>query len=286
MVPIRAIAESFGAKVDWDDILKIVTITYDDIEVYFSIRHDENTLNINDLKTKQRKSVPIDSIPVIRNNRTFVPYRVISEAFGYKVYWDANEYKVTIDTKDKQPVFFMNPALSDTYYECIANMNTDFENLIPLLKYPNITVKLTDKEREYYLSMASSHVEAFIGDVDYTKECDPYIPTAPFAGIMRAVHNDAVENSIIREVKFISDPSKVEVLQDATIFALTPTDVIVTGRLEFIYHEASDEYLDRFEGKLKKGAWYSTKIAVKFLMERGSMEIEKVILDNTFEEIT
>ncbi len=76
-----------------------------------------------------------------------------------------------------------------------------------------------------------------------------------------------------------------KILSDAYIAELTPAEVIVIGRLEFIYHEASEEYLDRFEGKLKKGVWYSTKIAVKFSLSRGSMEVDKVILDNKYEEI-
>jgi len=53
-------------------------------------------------------------------------------------------------------------------------------------------------------------------------------------------------------VKFIADPSGVDVLEEVEVFALGPTEVIVVGRLEFIYHEASDEYLEKFEGKLKK----------------------------------
>jgi len=47
----------------------------------------------------------MDSKPVIKNDRTFVPLRVIGEAFGYKVHWDASEYKVIIDTKNNSLYF-------------------------------------------------------------------------------------------------------------------------------------------------------------------------------------
>ena len=285
MVPIRAIAEGFGAKVDWNDTLKMVIITHNNIEIKFKLDYYEDVLLINDLETKQSKSIALDSKPVIRNDRTFVPYRVISEAFGYEVFWNANEYKVNIYTHNKQPVFFINPALSDTTYQCIDNINTTFENLIHYLKSPQVTLTLTDKIKEDYYSTAASHVEYVIGNVDYSKEFAPYYPHAPFTAIMEWVHNNAVENSIIREVKFIADPSNVEILSEAQIFELTPVDAVVIGRLEFIYHEASDKYLDRFEGKVKKGVWYSTNIAVKLSLQRGSMEIDEVILDNKFEEI-
>jgi len=112
---------------------------------------------------------------------------------GSIVHWDASEYKVIIDTKNKQPVFFINPALSDTYYQCVANLNTDFENLIPQLKRASGRVKLTDEEREDYLSTAKSHVENVIGNVDYSKEFAPYYPDAPFTGIMKSVYDDAVK---------------------------------------------------------------------------------------------
>jgi hypothetical protein len=286
MVPIRAIAEGFGAKVNWNDGLDMVEIIHDNIEIKFKLDYYEDVLLITDLETNNIKSVAMDSKPVIKNDRTFVPYRVISEAFGYEVYWNADEYKVNINTKSKKPVFFINPALTRTKnYSCIDDMNTNFENLISYLKSPEVTFTLTDEGKKSYCSKATSHVESVIGNVDYSKEFNPTYPDAPFTSTMEFVHNDAVKNSIIREVKFIADTSKVEILSDAYIFGLTPLDAIVIGRLEFIYQEASDEYLDRFEGKLKKGVWYSTKIAVKFSLHRGSMEVDKVILDNKFEEI-
>lgn len=41
-------------------------------------------------------SVPLDSPPFIRNNRTLVPIRFVSEAFGCKVQWEAASKKITI----------------------------------------------------------------------------------------------------------------------------------------------------------------------------------------------
>ncbi|HOM02118.1 MAG TPA: copper amine oxidase N-terminal domain-containing protein [Acetivibrio sp.] len=285
MVPIRAIAESFGAKVEWVDGIKRVIITYDDIEIRFIVGYIEDVMLITNLKTEESKTVYLDSKPVIRNNRTYLPYRAITEAFGYKVYWDEKEYKVTVDTKNRQPVFYINPGLSDNYYQCIANFNTDFDNLVPLLKSPNIKHELTDEMRQSHISRAQNYIENIIGNVDYTKEFDPEFPTAPFTPVMEDVYNDAVKNSIIREVKFIADPSDVEILLEHPIED-RPYEIIVLGRLEFIYHEASDEYLDRFEGKLKKGVWYSTKIAVRFSLKYTDLVLGNAILDNTFEEIT
>jgi len=54
-------------------------------------------------------------------------------------------------------------------------------------------------------------------NVDYSKEFAPYYPDAPFTGIMKSVYDDAVKNSIIREVKFIADPSGVDVLEEVEV---------------------------------------------------------------------
>jgi hypothetical protein len=42
------------------------------------------------------KDVKLDVAPIIKDGRTFVPIRFISEAFGADVKWDANEKKITI----------------------------------------------------------------------------------------------------------------------------------------------------------------------------------------------
>jgi hypothetical protein len=42
------------------------------------------------------KAYKIDVTPLIKDSRTFVPLRFISEAFGYQVNWDAKTQTVTI----------------------------------------------------------------------------------------------------------------------------------------------------------------------------------------------
>jgi hypothetical protein len=81
MLPIRLIAEAFGAKVDWDAASRTAVITQ----------------NNNTLRIVIDQPLPSDmGTAVIRNDRTFVPIRYISEAFGAKVDWDAQAQAVTI----------------------------------------------------------------------------------------------------------------------------------------------------------------------------------------------
>jgi ribosomal protein S19 len=43
------------------------------------------------------KTIPLEAAPVIRNGRTFVPVRVVSELLGAKVGWDGTTRTVSID---------------------------------------------------------------------------------------------------------------------------------------------------------------------------------------------
>lgn len=105
MVPIRAVSEAFQAKVDWDASKKQVIIKEDDFEVRFCVDGVKSGLDVVDVKHNTSKNIEMDSLPVVVNSRTFVPLRVISEAFEYKVDWNQESYRVDIATiPDKKSV--------------------------------------------------------------------------------------------------------------------------------------------------------------------------------------
>ncbi|MEE0509970.1 MAG: stalk domain-containing protein [Peptococcaceae bacterium] len=76
MVPIRALTETFGAKVDYKD--NVVTIVDGDTTVVMNI--GETTYTVNG------EEQTMDVAPVIGSgDRTYVPVRFVAEALGYKV---------------------------------------------------------------------------------------------------------------------------------------------------------------------------------------------------------
>jgi len=89
-VPIRYIAESFGAKVNWNEQLQQVTIDSGNTHIVLRIGDTNITRNGNNMQ--------LDVAPFIRNDRTYVPLRFVSEALGHYVDWDATEQAVYIDT--------------------------------------------------------------------------------------------------------------------------------------------------------------------------------------------
>lgn len=88
LVPVRFIVTAFGAKVDWDPSLKIVSIKLSDISVMLQV--DSKYASLNGQK------ITLSVAPKIINGYTYVPLRFISEAFDADVNWDSYTRTVTI----------------------------------------------------------------------------------------------------------------------------------------------------------------------------------------------
>lgn len=76
-VPYRALAEAFGAKVEWNEKDRTVTTEMDGKKVVMTI--DKKEYKVND------KEMTMDVAPYIAKDRTLVPVRFVAEALGFKV---------------------------------------------------------------------------------------------------------------------------------------------------------------------------------------------------------
>lgn len=89
LVPIRAVTESLGAKVEWDEETQTITISKGENIVVLQIGSTTVTVN----GTEQECEVA----PEIENGRTLVPLRIISESLDENVEWDENSKTVIIE---------------------------------------------------------------------------------------------------------------------------------------------------------------------------------------------
>lgn len=146
MVPMRAIFEALGASVSWYQAEKIATGTKGNIEV--AIKIGDKVLY------KNGESVVLDAEAEIKNDRTMVPVRAISEAFGCSVSWDDKTKSVIITGVDKawDYTYLAEKADKATYYWKIGDepaesgKSEDKETIKKLLQF------LADsdfKEKEY-----------------------------------------------------------------------------------------------------------------------------------------
>lgn len=92
MVPLRAIGEALGARVDWSEASRQVTFTKAGRVVTLTI--GQKTALVNG------EQKIMDTTPVIKNSRTMLPLRYVGEYLGAQVEWDGDNRIVTVNQKD------------------------------------------------------------------------------------------------------------------------------------------------------------------------------------------
>jgi hypothetical protein len=92
-VPVRFVSEALGAEVSWEGSTKTVTISQGDKEIKIVIGKKEYTIN-------GEKNL-MDTEALLKEDRTFVPVRFVSEGLGARVEWDSAVRTVYIDTREK-----------------------------------------------------------------------------------------------------------------------------------------------------------------------------------------
>ncbi|MGB9812391.1 MAG: copper amine oxidase N-terminal domain-containing protein [Thermovenabulum sp.] len=93
LVPIRFVSENLGATVDYKK-----EYGYEKVYIKKNDRSIEMTIGDNNIKINSTV-VTYEVAPIIKDDRTFVPVRVVSESLGYFVGWDEKTLTVLIDTQ-------------------------------------------------------------------------------------------------------------------------------------------------------------------------------------------
>ena len=96
MVPFRKIGEELGAKVDWDDSTKTVSLELNGQTVKLTIGKSMITVDGADKE--------LDVPAMIIDGRTLVPVRAITEAFGCDVAWDDATKTVSLTVKEPETI--------------------------------------------------------------------------------------------------------------------------------------------------------------------------------------
>ncbi len=117
MLPLREVLTNLGVQNDdqhiiWDASKKSITVKKDDKTIYLEV--GKKTVNVNGTETA------IDVAPIIypKNNRTYIPARVVAESLGKQVVWDGTTKSVLIKDQSsfnevKEIITKANKALDD-----------------------------------------------------------------------------------------------------------------------------------------------------------------------------
>ncbi|MBE6679086.1 MAG: hypothetical protein E7598_01030 [Ruminococcaceae bacterium] len=88
MLPVRFVADSFGAVVLWNGATSTATVKTDDVEIKIVINSPVAFVNGED--------VLLDSPAFIENGRTYLPVRFVADKLGAKVEWDGATSTATL----------------------------------------------------------------------------------------------------------------------------------------------------------------------------------------------
>lgn len=119
MLAARAFYEKIGAKVKWNGKDRSVTVSKDNDKIVLKIDSDKALVN--------GKEVKLDSPATIIKDKTYIPVRFVSEAFGYKVKYDANEGMPIVDIfniTEKELETKLQELEKEENYKMIASMKS------------------------------------------------------------------------------------------------------------------------------------------------------------------
>ena len=156
-VPVRAIAEALGCEVHWHDVSKTATIkkdyteantfnlwrSYDEEyitlyeysrELVLTVGGNVKTLNFynslygeRNLYSGGMSEQEMDTLPVVKDSRTYLPVRYLAESFLYRVDWDANTNTVSITSRNSMEGKFISDIVATWKDMCaIALYNSEY----------------------------------------------------------------------------------------------------------------------------------------------------------------
>ncbi len=159
-VPVRSIFEKMGAEVTWIKSRQQVIIRSSDTRIVLNV--NSTTAYVDD------ETVEMDVAPFIKDGRTMVPVRFISEKLKYDVKWENNS--VYISTKkniasSKTPkINKININEKSAYTEVVVNI-TNMEK--PNISYADSPVRFIADFPNTTMSLTGSKLEA---DTDVVTE--------------------------------------------------------------------------------------------------------------------
>jgi len=99
LVPLRAVAEAAGAKVEWHADTWSVTVTRG--EVILDLKIGEQTATLNGVQT------PVGTAVALVDGKTMIPLPFLKAALGAEVTWDAAAGKAVFDAQATQALAFL-----------------------------------------------------------------------------------------------------------------------------------------------------------------------------------
>ncbi|GKX31184.1 hypothetical protein SH1V18_36640 [Vallitalea longa] len=290
LVPIRFISEALDGQVSWDGDLQQATIKYNNKVIKLVINKKEITVN-NQAKV-------MDTQAILKDSRTYVPVRFVSEAMGANVKWDSTNSIVIItlesDTADLEEMTNEEIIQQLQEYPYLENdygidFMEDDEWLID--RYGH------DKIKEF-VEIGKSYMETFYNvdyitysKVDYIEKLKWFFPENSIWIADDGIERDTEEN-INYWADMITDKQisiHTEFITDETCI-YTNGPILIRGRMNYIIESCNDmEWLKKYTryGNVELGKKYTCIVDVEIANFAGHSEekwktAERLISDEHF----
>lgn len=119
-LPLRAISEALGYKVDWSQADKVIVISNDNKKII--IDQDNYRVTLFDLKNNSDHTYYMTHWPIAFKNITYVPLDFLMEEFSLKIDWDKTTGNVKIETVKPNSIKIINKVEGDETKQIVTKL--------------------------------------------------------------------------------------------------------------------------------------------------------------------
>ncbi len=124
LVPARAIVESFGGEILFDDDTREVTVNYEEKEIVFQL--DSDIVKVSDENGTETQQMDVEAS--VQNGRTMLPILYLSENIDCEVTWVEDERVVVIENEFVTKRLLVGMKSSDTQPNVPSDVAEIFES--------------------------------------------------------------------------------------------------------------------------------------------------------------
>lgn len=277
-VPIRAVVEELGANVEWDEVYRTVSITKGDsnIKLYIDNRlfgYKENS---------QMKYDVSDVAPIIKNDTTYVPLRLVGNALGLDVSW--NDTTKTVSVSEKTNANTTVPKFFDISFANLCDGQTINNQIEITLNGISSLPKNASQIKYLFLNSTTGEGKIIARTADITKPAT-LIPSIDNQGqgILAAVVCDNSGNFLAGTCINVN----IKVNPEVTLSGITENQVISSSvslttklsfrayaiKYEFTYADGSVVTTDELDP-------YGTYTYTPSISKNGNVSIRAIALDS------
>lgn len=204
LVPLRAVAEALGCNVEWDNTAKTASFVQGDVTAMITV--GENYILVGD--GVYNEEFPIDTPAIIKNSRTMIPLRALSECFGFEVEWDNVTRTVDINSKSMENID-TDEANEQQSIVVNDNMIEKVKAYAEILKGTVGIIDVVDYNNDTY-SEVKAELDKILENADkmsYDELIDAFVSLKKIDASLVDIANDAGVSDIVADYyKEIEEP--------------------------------------------------------------------------------